>query len=156
MFSSKKLGDCNPRTQRNTPTSTNAGYAHAWLSSHVSPGSAAGNDTQTCDLYNFARDTCSPTEDLAQRAHAVRAQLADTGSCQCLFRAATELTRTSSLTSRTQPPAPSRPTITQFYTHIRQRSDLVLRDATPSYPRATRQTLRGSLLSLDLRSGSDV
>ena len=59
MFSSKELGHCNPQMQRNTPTSTNAGYAHGCH--HTSLLVLA----MTCRhaICDLARDTCSPTED---------------------------------------------------------------------------------------------
>ena len=59
MFSFKELGNCNPRMQRNTPTSTNAGYAHGCH--HTSLLVLA--TTRRHAICNFVRDTCSPTED---------------------------------------------------------------------------------------------
>ena len=59
MFSSKELGHCNPRQQRKAPTSTNAGYAHGCH--HTSLLVLA--TTRRHAICNFARDTCSPTED---------------------------------------------------------------------------------------------
>ena len=55
MFSSKELGDCNPQTQRNTPTSTNAAYAHGCH--HMSLLVLAMTRRHAiCDLTS---DTCS-------------------------------------------------------------------------------------------------
>ena len=63
----KLLDRSSPGQQRKAPTSTNAGYAHGCH--HTSLLVLAM--THRHAICNFARDTCSSTEDLAQRTHAV-------------------------------------------------------------------------------------
>ena len=120
MFSSKELGDCNPRTQRNAPTSPNAGYAHGC------------HHTSLLVLATTRRHAICITLPVT-RVHPPKISLnvpmqselnslipaaasASSGPPQNLRGppAATALHPTH---SSTQPPAPSRPTITQPYSY---------------------------------------
>ena len=156
MFSSKELGDCNSRTQRNAPpTSTNAGYAHGCH--HTSLLVLA--TTRRHAICDLARDTCSPTEDhaLSLLVYSVRAQHVDTavsassGPPQDLRG----LPACYSLTSRTFVHTATHPLVRQSLRPLVRQSlrPLVRRslhpshqssstDATLSYPQATRQPLQ--------------